>query len=201
MSLNVIVGSMNSGKSAELNKLVQIYSLKYEIICINHKINTRDGTFIKSKNGSKTNCIILEDIHNLREIKKYKEAKIVFIDEAHFFEDLIPFLNDELNKRKIMKDFYVFGLDGDYKQNCNFPTDLSKLVKNADSFTKLTAICSLCEDIKPAPFTARRFPLNKTNESNTGDVVDIGTNQYISLCRKCYNKKTEDGILLLTKQK
>ncbi len=196
MSLHVVVGSMNSGKSAELNKLYQKYSLKYNVICINHKINTRDGTFIRSKNGTKTNCIVLENICDLIKINKYKDAKFIFIDEAHFFKNLILFLDEELNNKKIMKHFYIFGLDSDYKQNCDFPTDLSKLVKKSDSFTKLTAVCSLCEDIKSAPFTARKYSINKTSDNISEDVIDIGFEQYISLCRKCYNNKTLDGILL-----
>ena len=112
MSLNVVVGPMFSGKSAELNKLVQIYSLKYNILCINPKINTRDGSIVKSRNGTKTNCIVLDKISDLKEMKKYKDAKFIFIDEAFLFSNLIKFLTKELLVED--KHFYIFGIDSDY---------------------------------------------------------------------------------------
>ena len=66
MSLHVVVGPMFSGKSAELNKEHFKYSLKYKTICINAKFNTRDGDSIVSRNGTKTNCVAVENIYNLR---------------------------------------------------------------------------------------------------------------------------------------
>ena len=74
------------------------------------------------------------------------------------------------------KTVYVCGLDGDFKRR-KFGSILD-IVPLADDIEKLKAICKKCKK-KPAIFTHR--------VSNEQEQTIIGSSNYISLCRGCYN--------------
>lgn len=95
-------------------------------------------------------------------------ADVISINEAQFFPDLIPFIKSAL---KHGKKIYVYGLDGDYKQE-PFGSMLD-LLPMADEYVKLYAICK-CG--KPAPFSKR---LTATKEQYAPH------DEYQPYCREC----------------
>jgi thymidine kinase len=74
-------------------------------------------------------------------------ADIISINEAQFFPDIVPFVQEALRQKK---QVYVYGLDGDFQQK---PFgDILSLIPFADSYTKLYARC-ICG--KKAAFSKR----------------------------------------------
>lgn len=95
-------------------------------------------------------------------------ADVISINEAQFFPDLIPFIKSALKQGK---QIYVYGLDGDYKQE---PFgNMLELIPMADEYTKLYAICK-CG--KLASFSKR---LTDTKEQYAPH------DEYQPCCRTC----------------
>ena len=62
----------------------------------------------------------------------------ILINEAQFFDDLIPFV-EQMKSKKI----HIYGLDGDFKQE-RFG-DILSLIPKCDSYVKLYATCKCGE--------------------------------------------------------
>ena len=95
-------------------------------------------------------------------------ADVISINEAQFFPDLIPFIKSALKQNKKV---YVYGLDGDYKQE-SFGQML-ELLPIADEYVKLYAICK-CG--KKAAFSKR---MTTTTEQYAPH------DEYQPCCRAC----------------
>ena len=78
------------------------------------------------------------------------------------------------------KKVYICGLDGDFERK-KFGTILD-LIPLCDKVTKFTSLCSLCKNGTPGIFSMRL-----TNEKKQ---TIVGTENYIPVCRECYNKLT-----------
>jgi len=172
--LKVILGPMFSGKTTELMRIYNKYN-SCDIRCciINHtsdkrydeeKMSTHDGTMLPSHNMEK-----LQEIVNI-----VTDYDIFLINEGQFFDDLYDIINLLVNMHK--KRVYVCGLDGDYKRR-KFGSILD-IIPLCDDIIKLKAICKRCKK-KPAIFTHRL--------SNEQKQTVIGSDNYNSLCRNCYN--------------
>lgn len=90
----------------------------------------------------------------------------ILINEAQFFDDLIPFV-----EQMTSKDIHIYGLDGDFKQE-RFG-DILSLIPKCDSYVKLYATCK-CGAL--APFSKR---LSNNQEQFSMD------DPYRPSCRKC----------------
>ena len=106
---------------------------------------------------------------------KLKNATVILINEAQFFEDLHECVLDMLKENKRV---YIAGLDGDFSRN-KFGQILD-LVPMCDKITKLTALCSMCKD-----GTLGIFSMRLTKETHQ---MVIGSDNYIPVCRHCYTK-------------
>ena len=106
--------------------------------------------------------------HNL-----LKKAEVILINEGQFFTDLYEIVIDMLNHNK---KIYICGLDCDFeRKKFGYILDLIPL---CDKVNKLTSLCSLCKDGTPAIFSMRL--------SNEKEQTIVGTDNYIPVCRKCY---------------
>jgi len=176
--LEVILGPMFSGKTTELMRIYNKYN-SCDIRCciINHisdkrydeeKMSNHNGVMLPSFNyKTLSECLPL--------VSNYD---IFLINEGQFFDDLYDIVNLLVNMHK--KRVYVCGLDGDYKRR-KFGSILD-IVPLCDDVIKLKAICRRCKK-KPAIFTHR-----VTNEQE--QTVIGGSENYVSLCRNCYNMHT-----------
>lgn len=184
--LDIILGPMFSGKTS---KLIEIYNYclnhNIGIIAINHSLDTRYGkNVITSHDNKSIPCIQVKnlyDIFNNEEYcNKFSEAKVVLINEGQFFEDLFDFVLYILEQK--FKQIHICGLDGDFKR-CKFGQMLD-LIPHCDNVTKYKAICKNCSLGELGLFTHR-------NSSEEGQ-ISIGSENYESLCRYCYNKSKLD---------
>jgi thymidine kinase len=106
-------------------------------------------------------------------------TRTILINEGQFFPDIfdwVKYMVTYLNKR-----VYIAGLDGDFKQ---LPIgDILHLIPYSNKCTKLTSLCYDCRDGTEAIFSHRI-----TNET---EQIVIGSDNYIPLCRECYNKRNK----------
>lgn len=174
--LEIIMGCMFSGKSSEIIKIINSYTLlNKKIMAITHSIDTRynKSAIIVTHDKIKYDCISTSNLLSLKEKDIYKDADVVVIEEAQFFDDLYNFVIYCLKHDN--KIVIVAGLDGDYKQE---PFgDILKLIPHAERVKKLSALCLLCNDGTLASFTKRKISC----ESQTF----VGSSEsYIAVCRK-----------------
>jgi len=195
--LEIIIGPMFSGKTS---KLLEIYKqctfCNINVAVLNHNTDTRySDTMLSTHDKSMIPCIQtdkIDTVWNYLELDNYldlnnefgriaqqhlklRNAQVILINEAQFFDDLIPCVVDMLNQNK---QIYIAGLDGDFQQK-KFG-GLLDLIPLCDKVTKLTSLCSLCKNGEPGIFSMRL-----TNEK---EQMLIGSDNYAPVCRECFKR-------------
>lgn len=175
--VELIVGSMFSGKSTELIRRCSRYeAIGKTVQIINHELDTRcKSDEISTHSNARHDAI---KTHNLMDIDLLPIPHVVGIDEAQFFPDLHKFVTymEQFNTVII-----IAGLDGDFARNTF--GEIYKILPLCDEVTKLSAMCSVCNNGTPGIFTQKLDCSNK-------NVIDIGgKNKFVSVCRKHYAMK------------
>lgn len=198
--LEIILGPMYSSKTT---RLVEIYKkckfCNISVAVINHAIDNRyDDELLSTHDKIKIPCIKTEklfdiwtnhisleepvdDIPRIKDKFKVASSKVILINEGQFFPDLLEFVIELLNHGK---EVYVCGLDGDFERK-KFGQILD-LIPLCDKVEKLTSLCSICKN-----GTKGIFSMRLTNEK---EQTIVGSENYIPVCRGCYNEK--NNILL-----
>ena len=189
--LEIILGPMYSGKSS---RLVEIYKqckfCNIPVAVINHVIDNRyDDELLSTHDKIKIPCIKTEKLFDVwsnipvfdnnprfKDMINVIKSNVILINEGQFFPDLFEVVNDMVH---FGKQVYVCGLDGDFEKK-KFGKILD-LIPLCDKVTKLTSLCSLCKDGTPGIFSMRL-----TNEK---EQTVVGSENYIPVCRVCYNSK------------
>jgi thymidine kinase len=190
--LKIIIGPMYSKKTS---MLIDIYNdKKYikqgyqsyiinqdELLAINYDKDTRYGiNKIVSHDKKEIDCISINNfdelLHNLEDKKKLESSKYIFINEAQFFPNLKSWILNQIEVNN--KHIILCGLDSDYKRG-KFG-EILDLVPHADSLIKLYGNCANKDCVQNSLYTHR---LTKEKEQEV-----IGTDNYIPVCRECYNK-------------
>ncbi|NMB01081.1 MAG: thymidine kinase [Firmicutes bacterium] len=139
--LEVIVGSMFSGKSEELIRRVKRAAIaKQNVLVFKPAIDHRYGVEkVAAHNGMAVDCVPVqraEDI--LRQVDD--TTHVVAIDEVQFFTDDVISVCQELVRKG--KRVIVAGLDQDFRGEPFGPVPV--LMALAEQVTKLNAICVVC---------------------------------------------------------
>jgi thymidine kinase len=197
MSLHITLGCMYASKTSSLINRYNI--LKNEpTVVIDYDTERQDKYYegeLMNHNGIKIHCIKCSKLYDLFDIYKKRgnfqishefdplndfessiemyetlnallNAQHILINEAQFFPDLIDFVKEFVNK-----NIYVYGLDGDFKQEkIGYILDIIPL---CDTVTKLKAICQCGQ---PAIFSKRLSEEMDQYQPNA---------QYVPVCRKC----------------
>lgn len=179
--LELFLGPMWAGKTTAL---VSIYNCAttqgISCIAINHTFDDSSNRLvITSHDGNSIPCVSenkLQLIFNTSDPASAFNYDIILINEGQFFPDLYEWTNYMVNV--LHKNIYIAALDGDFKQ-VGFPNIL-QIIPQADTFTKLHNMCKTCNH-HSAIFTRRTC-------HNTSTILP--GNDYIPLCRKCYNAKS-----------
>ena len=174
--LELIIGSMFSGKSTELiRRINREKSINKKILVINYADDNRYATnAVATHDQVKVTSLKLKNLSdfNVNFIPQYDSF---FIDEGQFFPDLYNFVKQLVETFK--KNVVVSGLDGD--SNRNAFGEMIKLIPICDTVDKFHAYCNKCNNGVVAPFT------KKINGTST--LIDIGgSNKYIPVCRYHY---------------
>ncbi|KAI3753446.1 hypothetical protein L2E82_25498 [Cichorium intybus] len=176
--IHVIVGPMFAGKTTALLRRIKFEATNgRNIVMVKSSKDTRYAiNSVVTHDGTKYPCCALPDLLSFKQKfgeEAYEKLDVIGIDEAQFFDDLYEFCCKAADHDG--KTIIVAGLDGDYLRR-NFGPVLD-IVPLADSITKLTARCELCE--KKAHFTFR-----KTTDTKT-ELIG-GADMYMPVCRQHY---------------
>ena len=185
---------MFAGKSS---RLVEIYKqcnfCNISVAVINHSIDNRyDEELLSTHDHIKIPCIKTERLFdvwtdnidmetNVEKVPRIKDkfkvasSSVILINEGQFFPDLEEFVKILLSHDKKV---YVCGLDGDFERK-KFGQILD-LIPICDKVTKLTSLCSLCKNGTPGIFSKRI--------SSEKEQTVVGSDNYIPVCRNCYEK-------------
>ena len=176
-SIEIITGSMFSGKSEELIRRLRrarFAGLKVEIFKPSldkryseiHVVSHDEKSLVSTPVDSASSILLLAG-----------DADVIGIDEAQFFDQAIVDVCNSLanNGARVI----VAGLDMDFLGNPFGP--VPGLLAIAESITKVHAICMRCGNLA-------NYSFRKSDEDS---VVLLGEkNLYEPLCRKCFNEAT-----------
>ncbi len=179
-TLEVVTGSMFSGKSEELiRRLRRAEYAKQKIIAFKHSIDDRYGeNGVFSHGNDSFRAYPVSDVSQMEEImEKNIDAEVIGIDEVQFFgQKVVDFCKKyvEYGKRII-----VAGLDMSFRAEPYEP--VPELMSIADQVDKLHAICTVCG--KPA-YASQRL-INGEPAYYDDPLVMVGANEnYEARCRR-----------------
>lgn len=179
-TLEVICGSMFSGKSEELiRRIKRLEYAKRNILVFKHSLDDRSTIeYVVSHCGNKIKAIPVENPKTIFELTS-TDIDVVGIDEVQFFsQEIVNVVCELVNKGKRV---LCAGLDLDFRGKPFGPIPL--LLAVADHVTKLKAICLDCG--KEGHYTQR---LVNGHPANFDDAtILIGAEEsYSARCRDCH---------------
>jgi thymidine kinase len=184
MSLELLIGPMFAGKSSAIQSIIRRHqALGWSVFVITHSMDTRytNEPMIVNHDKQMLPAVATDILMPMLEHPAYQTSRLVVVEEAQFFPDLVPFITRVVDSDG--KHAVVVGLDGDAERR-PFGRVLD-LIPLADRVTKLTAMCKRCRDGTPAIFTFAHA--SKAETSAIAGVPCVGADeQYIPLCRKHY---------------
>jgi thymidine kinase len=171
--IEVICGCMFSGKTEELIRRInraKIANLKTEVY--KPATDTRyDEAAVVSHNSTATSSIPVESSLNI--LLLYKDAEVVCIDEAQFFDTELIYVCEKLAAKGIR--VIIAGLDMDYLGKPFGP--MPGLMAVAEYVTKVHAICMQCGDLATHSF----------RKHHSDALVMLGEKgEYEARCRSCF---------------
>lgn len=179
MTLEVVLGPMFSGKSSyALSYVRRQRAIGKKVLVIKPDIDNRytNEDCLITHDKEKIPCMMWKTDKPLCQISNINYDCFV-IEEAQFFNHLHHFCHELIFHQN--KNVLVVGLDGCAQQK-KFG-EILDIIPMATSVTKLTALCSLCCDGTPAPYT-RKVVENWGCEEVQVDVG--GPEKYLAVCLK-----------------
>lgn len=187
--LDLIVGPMFSGKTSELMRRVKRYQLgKVDVRIFKPIIDDRSVGEIKSHDDDSMPAIeIAKPEQILTIILDHASARVIAIDEAHFFDKTQKGLLNvcrELMRRGFL--VMVAGLDRDSAKGEPMP-HMCFLMGDANHVLKCSAVCMLCT--RDATHTFRRQESTGKlvmGKGTSGQAVVGGIEEYGACCLDCF---------------
>ena len=194
MSLELLIGPMFAGKSSAIQSIIRRHqALGWSVFVITHTMDTRytSEPMIVNHDKQMLPAVATDKLMSMLDNPEYQTSRLVVVEEAQFFADLIPFI------KKIVdvdgKHVVVVGLDGDADRR-PFGKVLD-LIPLADRVTKLTAMCKYCRDGTPAIFTFAHA--DRAEAAVEAGIPCVGADEkYVPLCRKHYLNGRHPAILI-----
>ncbi len=175
-SIEVICGSMFSGKTEELLRRVRrAHYGGLRTILFKPKMDDRYSSTEVVSHDSNRN--ISTPIEHPNEIENLSSGyDLIAIDEAQFFDESLIAVCERLADQGLK--VIVSGLEKDYRRQGFGP--MPGLMVKAEFVSKLHAICVDCGEL--ANYSFRKHHSNEQ--------VQLGSKEeYQALCRSCYNQK------------
>ncbi len=180
--LEIVIGPMFSGKTSYLvNVYKQCKFCNIPVVVVNHSFDNRyDDTLLSTHDKVMIPCVKADKLWDAwKENAEMANAKVLLINEGQLFPDLLDFVTYIL--KHYNKTIYVCGLDGDFKRQ-KFGQILD-LIPLCDNVCKLSSMCNLCKNGKAGIFS-HRISCEKQQ-------IVIGSDNYIPVCRKCYEREED----------
>jgi thymidine kinase len=175
-SIEVICGSMFSGKSQELIRRLRLATIaRQRVQAFNSALDTRYGrNHIISHDQSKVPSQPAKTAKDILTLVR-KDTQVVGIDEVHFFGPEVVAVCEELAMAGMR--VIAAGLDQDYRGE---PFDVTaRLMAVAEFVTKNLAICVVCGG-----------PANRSQRlTHTRKRISVGAaDKYEARCRRCFER-------------
>ena len=176
--LELFLGPMFSGKTTQLIQIYNTYTyIGKKVFTINFIADVRyHDQLLSSHDKIMIPCIQTSNLKTILNNQEVQSSQVILINEGQFFNDLFDSIEKWLKENK---KIYVCGLDGDFERK-KFGQILD-LIPLCDKITKMTSLCSQCKNGTPGIFSMR---LTKEKEQTI-----VGSDNYIPVCRSCYEKK------------
>ncbi|PEL24341.1 thymidine kinase [Bacillus toyonensis] len=175
--LTVITGGMFAEKSTELQRRgKRLKRAGRRVLYVRPDSDTRySETQLMTHDGQAVEAITIPIEAPYELITAAINYSVVCIDEIQFFNvKMVSVINTLLKQGKTV---IVAGLDLDYQAEPFLVT--SSLMSYAEEVIKLKAVCTNCgEDAWVS------------HKEDNGERIELGTDIYKPLCRKCFNYKT-----------
>lgn len=183
--IEVVVGSMFSGKTEELIRRVrraEFAKLKVQVFkpVIDNRYKEKEVT---SHNLNSMDAIPLNSIDEIWDHLSSK-TRVVGIDEGQFFDERIIQVVQDLADRGLR--VIIAGLDTDWKGNPFEP--MPTLMAIAENVTKQHAVCMVCG-----------APASRTQKTSGGDSkIEVGAAEsYEARCREHFIPRVEHQLKTL----
>ncbi|CAD5218744.1 unnamed protein product [Bursaphelenchus okinawaensis] len=173
-SIHLIVGPMFSGKTTELFRLSNRYSLAGKrVVVVKYARDTRyDDLMVCTHDLRKMDAISAVKVNDVwDELIKHD---VIGIDEGQFFDDVVECAEQLADMGKTV---IIAALDGDFQRK-PFP-NIATLFPLAEKVDKVNAVCRCGDD---ASFTLRTVKCNQVE-------VIGGKEMYEAVCRTCYHEQ------------
>jgi thymidine kinase len=182
MSLDLVLGPMWAGKSSYIiGKIRRYRAIGWNVLVVANPLDDRYGSqVISSHDKEQVAALAIADLDALYEDTRYKEARLLVIEEAQFYSGLYAFVKTAVERDK--KHVVCVGLDGDAFRK-PFGEILS-LIPICDNVEKIKSLCAECGDGTPALFSHRHVHTNESAQIQVG-----AETTYIPLCRSHYLEK------------
>ncbi|MBI3550207.1 MAG: thymidine kinase [Elusimicrobia bacterium] len=174
--IEVIVGSMFSGKTQELIRRLRLASIaRQKVQVFNSALDVRYGkSHIISHDQAKIACQAVKSARQILELTR-ADTQVIGIDEIHFFDPDVVEICERLadSGRRVI----AAGLDQDYRGT---PFDVTaRLMAVAEFVSKNLAICVVCGN-----------PANKSQRLSTAKkrIVVGAAEKYEARCRRCFSR-------------
>lgn len=183
MSLEIVLGPMFSGKSSyALAYIRKQKAIGRSVIAVKPAIDNRysQAEEIVTHNQERVPCVVWDSKVPLTPNRFVLQSDCVVVEEAQFFKGLEVFCEYLI---LLGKHIVLVGLDGDaYRKPFR---EILDCIPWANKVTKLSALCSVCNDGTEAPYT--RY---KVNLDDIGSQIDVGgAEKYEAVCLKCLHRK------------
>lgn len=187
-SIEIIVGSMFSGKTEELiRRIRRALFAKQRVQIFKPKIDNRysEGN-VHSHSDQKIQAQLVETPEEILTQVRDK-TRVVGIDEGQFFDPKIVEVAQTLANRGVR--VIIAGLDTDWRGRPFHP--MPELMAVAESVTKQHAICMCCGGL--ASRTQRTI-------KSDADILVGALDAYEARCRQCFDPLLEEQLSFQTKE-
>ena len=172
--LSICGGCMFSGKTSWLLQQYKKYLyIGKKISVVNFDQDKRyHDSLLSTHYKVMIPCIQARKLTDVYE--QMQSSDVILINEGQFFEDLFECVCRLVETNH--KIVHIAALDGDFQRNMF--GQILQLLPRCDDYIKLHALCSQCKDGTKAAFSYRI--------SRESEQISIGSDNYVPLCRKCY---------------
>lgn len=186
-SLTVICGSMFSGKTEELIRLIRrAMHAKKKVQVFKSALETRcETTVIRTHDGVCFNAHAVPDTRTMEALLE-PDVQVVGIEEVQFFDEAVVTLCQRLADRGI--EVIAAGLDQDFR---GLPFSfMPSLMALADNILKLRAICKVCGQ---EASRTQRLVYGRPAAWDEPTILIGAEESYEARCRHCHVVRNKPG--------
>ncbi len=179
-SVTVICGSMFSGKTEELIRLVRrMMHARKKVQVFKSSLDTRcETTVIRTHDDTRFNALAVPDARTLERLLE-PDVQVVGIEEIQFFDDAIVALCQRLADQGVQ--VIAAGLDQDFR---GLPFGfMPTLMALADNVLKLHAVCKVCGE---EASRTQRLVNGKPAGWDEPTILIGADDSYEARCRRCH---------------